>query len=65
MTWRAVVVVIVWWMDFQLPMPLVAITTNVVSLNPAHGEVYSIHYVIMFVSDLQLPNIVFSLKKDQ
>ena len=56
-------VVIVWWMDF---MPLVAITTNVVSLNTAHGEVYSIqHYVIMFVRDLQLPNIVFSLKKDQ
>jgi hypothetical protein len=25
-----------------------------VSLNPAHGEVYSIqHYVIMFVSDLR------------
>jgi hypothetical protein len=30
------------------------ITTNVVSLNPVHGEVYSIpHYVIKFVSDLQ------------
>ena len=29
------------------------ITTNVVSLNPAHGEVYSIQrYVIKFVSDL-------------
>ena len=26
--------------------------TNVVSLNPAHGEVYSIYYVINFVSDL-------------
>jgi hypothetical protein len=24
----------------------VPITTNVASLNPAHGEVYSIHYVI-------------------
>jgi len=28
--------------------------TKVVSLNPAHGEVYSIHhYVIKFVSDLR------------
>ena len=30
------------------------ITTNVLSSNPAHGEVYSIqHYVIKFVSDLR------------
>jgi hypothetical protein len=30
------------------------LTYNVVSLNPTHGEVYSIqHYVIKFVSDLQ------------
>jgi hypothetical protein len=30
------------------------ITTNVVSLNPAHGEMYSIHhYAIKFVSDLR------------
>ena len=29
-------------------------TTKVVSLKPAHGEMYSIqHYVIMFVGDLQ------------
>ena len=29
-------------------------TTKLVSLNPAHGEVYSIqHYVINFVSDLR------------
>jgi hypothetical protein len=35
-------------------MELVSITTNVVSSNPAHGEVYSIqHYVIKFVSDLR------------
>ena len=28
--------------------------TNIVSLNPPHGEVYSIqHYVIKFVSDLR------------
>jgi hypothetical protein len=32
----------------------VPITTKFVSLNPAHGEVYSIqHYVIKIVSDLQ------------
>ena len=37
----------------QLPMQSVSITTKVVSLNPAHGELYSIqHYVIKFVSDL-------------
>jgi hypothetical protein len=30
------------------------ITTEVVSLNPAYGEVYLIqHYVMKFVSDLQ------------
>ena len=30
------------------------ITTNLVSSNPAHGEVYSIqHYAIKFVSDLR------------
>jgi hypothetical protein len=34
-------------------MQSVSITTNVVSSNPAHGEVYSIQlYVIKFVSDL-------------
>ena len=32
----------------------VPIATEAVSLNPAHGEVYSIqHYVIKFVSDLR------------
>jgi hypothetical protein len=47
-------VVIVWWLDLQLPMQSVHITTKVVSLNPAHGEVYSIqHYVIKFVSALR------------
>jgi hypothetical protein len=35
-------------------MQSVPITTKVVSLNPTHGEVYSIqHYVIKFVSDLR------------
>ena len=45
---------ILWLLDLQLPMLSVPITTNVVSSNPAHGEVNSIkHYVIKFVSDLR------------
>jgi hypothetical protein len=41
-------------LDLQLPVQLVPFTTNVVSLNPADGEVCLIqHYVIKFVSDLQ------------
>ena len=51
---RAIMTVIVWSLDLQLPMQSVSITTKVVSLNPAYGEVYSTqHYVIKFVSDLQ------------
>ena len=38
---RAVVVVIVWYSDLQLPVQSVPITTNVVTLNPIHGMVYS------------------------
>ena len=38
---------------YNLTMKSVVITTSGVSLNPAHGEVYSIHYVIKFVSDLR------------
>jgi hypothetical protein len=35
-------------------MQSVPITTKAVSLNPVHGEVYSIqHYLIKFVSDLR------------
>ena len=35
-------------------MQSVHITTNIVSSNPAHGELYSIqHYVVKFVSDLR------------
>jgi hypothetical protein len=40
-------------LDFQLPMQSVPSPTKVVSSNPTHGAVYSIHYVIKFVSDLQ------------
>jgi hypothetical protein len=40
-------------LDLQLTMQSVPVATKVVSLNPAHGEPYSIqHYVIKFVSDL-------------
>ena len=35
---RAVVVVNIWWLDLQLPMHSVPITTNVVSSNPAHAK---------------------------
>ena len=47
-------VVIVSYLDLQLPVQSVPITTKVVSSNPVHGEMYSIqHYVIKFVSDLR------------
>jgi hypothetical protein len=40
--------------DLQLPVQSEPITTKVVSLNRAHGDVYSIqNYVIEFVSDLR------------
>ena len=41
------------WLDLQIPLQSVPITTKDVSVNPAHAEVYSIQlYVIKFVSDL-------------
>jgi hypothetical protein len=41
-------------MDLQLPVQSVPITTEVVSSNPDHYEVYSIqHYVTKFVSELR------------
>ena len=47
-------VVNVWWLDLQLHVQLVSITTKVVSSNPVHLEVYSIqYYVIKFVIDLR------------
>ena len=49
-----VVVMIIWQLDLQLPMPSVPIATNIVSSNLVHGEVYLIqHFVIKFVSDLR------------
>ena len=55
----AVVVVIVWWLNLQLPVQSVPITTQVVSSNPVHDEVYSMqHYVIKFVGACGRP-VVF------
>ena len=40
-------------LDLQLPVQSVHITTNVVTLNPAHGEEYlKQHDVVKFVSNL-------------
>jgi hypothetical protein len=48
------VVMIVWLLDLQLPVQSVLITTNVVSSNTTHGEVYLIqHFMIKFFSDLR------------
>jgi len=48
------VAVNVWSLDLQPSVQSVSITTNIISSNPVHGEVYSIqHYVIKFVSDLR------------
>jgi hypothetical protein len=45
---------IIWHLDLQLTMQSVPIFTEVVSSNPAHGEMYLIqHYEIKFISDLQ------------
>jgi hypothetical protein len=37
-----VVVVIVWYLNLQLPVQSVFINIKAVSSNPAHGKVYSI-----------------------
>ena len=52
---EAVVGLIVWQLDVQLPMQPVSITTKVVSLNPSHGDVNS----IMFDSDLRQVGVFF------
>ena len=47
-------VLIVWYLDLQLPAQLVHINTKAVSSNTIHDEVYSIqHHVIKFSSDLR------------
>ena len=51
---RDVVIMIIWQLELQIHMQSVNITTNVVSSNPSHSEVYSIQlYVIRFVIDLR------------
>jgi len=41
-------------LDLQLPVHPMPSTTQFVSSNPAHGDVYAIqHYVIKFVSNLR------------
>ena len=48
------IVAIAYYLDLQLPVESAPITTraNVVSSNPAHGEMHLIqHYVIMFVRE--------------
>ena len=40
----AIMVVIIWFLDLLLPMQSVPITTEVVSSNPTHGEVYLIQH---------------------
>ena len=46
--------VVVWYLDLELHLESVYITTNVVSSNPVHDEVYSIQqYVIKFVRALR------------
>ena len=53
-TFGAVLVVIEWQFNLQLPVQSVSITTKIISSNPIHNKVYSIqHYVIKFVSDLR------------
>jgi hypothetical protein len=39
-------VVIIWWLDLQVPVQSVPITAKVVSSNPVHGEVYSIQQTL-------------------
>jgi hypothetical protein len=47
-------VVIAWYLNLQLLVQSVPITTTFVSSNPVHGEMYWIqHYVIKFVSNLR------------
>jgi hypothetical protein len=46
-------IMVVCFLDKQLPLPSVPITTNVVNSIPAEGEMYSLQqYKIHFVSDL-------------
>ena len=48
-------------MDLQLPMQSVPITTNVVSLNPTHGEEFSIQHYVIKVCRWIVTGLFFSL----
>ena len=50
----------VWYLDLQLPMQSVPITTDAVGLTPAHSGRGLQHYVIKFVSDLRQVDGFFS-----
>jgi hypothetical protein len=61
-----VLVVIVWLLDLQLPVQLVSIITKVVSLNPVHGEVYSMqHCMIKFIYIASVINIQYFLRHNK
>ena len=47
----------VWKLDIQLPVQSVPISTKVVSLNPAHDEVYSIR-ALWFPRPIQLTAMI-------
>ena len=50
----AILAMVVWLLELQLPMQSVPITTDVVSSNLDQGEVYWMqHYVLKFVSYLR------------
>jgi len=42
-----IVVVIVWYLDLQLSVQSVSITTKVVISNPTHGEGYSVEHNVI------------------
>ena len=51
---EAVLLVMLWLLDLQLPVQSVPITTNHMSLNPAHGKMYSIQlHMLHFFSELR------------
>jgi hypothetical protein len=53
-------VLIVRYLDLQLPVQSVPITANVVSLNPVHGEVYLIQHYEISLSVTYDRSVVFS-----
>ena len=53
-------VLIVRYLDLQLPVQSMPITANVVSLNPVHGEVYLIQHYEISLSVTYDRSVVFS-----